>query len=759
MKSKQVLLLGALLLAIAMVLAACQQGDTAPTPQPTEAEAEEVAQQSTQAPCPTAPAVQCPEQIIEHVPYQEEWLASPHADVEAEAFVHWDEEDPAEVPENCAKCHSSSGYIDFIGEDGSEAGVVNAPVPVGEVVTCQACHNPTTATMTSVVFPSGAEITGLEDSARCMQCHQGRASKVQVDEALERFGITEDLDVVPEPVEERSLGFINIHYYAAAATLYGTMTQGGYEYDGMSYDSKFQHVEGYDSCADCHDPHTTELRIEECQACHFGVSTREDLRNIRMQGSLADYDGDGDVEEGVASEIEGLQGMLLTAIQSYASEVAAQPIGYNAGAHPYWFADPNADGEISEDEATGENGFGSWTGRLLKAAYNYQVSLKDPGAYAHGGKYIIQLLHDSINDLNGAMSQPVDLGAASRDDPGHFAGSAEAFRHWDHEETRLVPGDCARCHSGEGLPMFLGEASRARDQVSGLNVAVTPTNGLLCTTCHTNLQDFGRYTVEQVRFPSGAVLALDNLDSNLCLQCHQGRESKASIDAAIARAGVADNEVTDMLTFRNPHYFATGATLFGTEAKGAYEFNGQQYNGRFAHVPNFDTCTECHEPHSLQVRIQVCTACHLDVESVEDLDALRMDRAVADYDGDGDTTEGIAGEVGTMHEQLLAALQAYARDTAGTPIQYAPAAYPYWYTDANENGRIDQGDEGYTSWTPTMLRGAYNFLWVDKDPGAFAHNGDYIMQILYDSLQALGADVSGLTRPEVAPPPAVTGEQ
>ena len=34
--------------------------------------------------------------------------------------------------------------------------------------------------------------------------------------------------------------------------------------------------------------------------------------------------------------------------------------------------------------------------RLLQAAYNFQVTLKDPGGYAHNGKYHIELLYDSI---------------------------------------------------------------------------------------------------------------------------------------------------------------------------------------------------------------------------------------------------------------------------------------------------------------------------------------------------------------------------
>jgi hypothetical protein len=93
---------------------------------------------------------------------------------------------------------------------------VDAPAPIGTTVQCVACHNEVTLTKTSVVFPSGIEITNLGDQARCMECHQGRASKVQVDEAIaESFG--EELDT-PSPDQS----FINIHYFAAAATRLGT---------------------------------------------------------------------------------------------------------------------------------------------------------------------------------------------------------------------------------------------------------------------------------------------------------------------------------------------------------------------------------------------------------------------------------------------------------------------------------------------------------------------------------------------------------
>jgi len=258
-----------------------------------------------------------------------------------------------------------------------------------------------------------------------------------------------------------------------------------------------------------------------------------------------------------------------------------------------------------------------------------------------------------------------------------------------------------------------------------------------------------------VKFPSGATLIFAEKDhSNLCINCHQGRESTVSVNAAIKAAAVGDDEVSDKLRFRNVHYFAAGATLFGTQAKGMYEFEGKEYNGRNMHVPGFDTCKGCHDAHALNVKVDGCKACHTQVQSEEDLVKIRM--TPGDFDGDGDETEGMAGEIQTMTEKLFAAIQAYATK-AGAAIAYDPASYPYFFNDTNGNGSVDpdeaNADNAFAAWTPKLLRAAYNYQYVQKDPGAFAHNGQYVLQVLYDTLQAVGGDMTGLVRPEVKAPP------
>jgi hypothetical protein len=712
------------------------------------------------------------------IPFFDDWFNSGHADITAEAFRHWDEDDPAEVPVRCARCHSSYGYLDYIGADGTKAGVVDSPAEIGSVISCTTCHNDTTVNMSSVVMPSGIELTDLGSEARCMQCHQGRQSGINVDKSIEEAMVTSP-DVVSE-----ELGFLNIHYYAAAATKYGTLAKGGYEYEGKSYDAFFAHVDDFRTCTQCHDPHTLEVRVESCNDCHgWDIWEVEHLRDIRMEGSLVDFDGDGNIKEGIYYELEGLRDILYVTMQAYASQISGTAIIYDGGSYPYFFIDTNADSEVDEGEVTYGNRYNAWTARLVMAAYNYQVSLKDPGAFAHGGKYIIQLLYDSIEDLTKALDtggmaaierpelySPVPatdtqwyaqsggfsgeerqiiaseielalqssvLDRINRIDAGHFAGSEEAFRHWD--EDGEVPGRCAKCHTAGGLPMFLEE---------GTTISQPPANGFQCTTCHDDVAgkggsvDFTRYEVEEVTFPSGAVISSDYPDMNLCLSCHQGRESTVSVNALTR--GINDDTVSERLRFLNIHYFAAGATRYGAEVQGAYQYTGKSYVGFFEHEEDFGSCLSCHDTHNLKVDFLACNECHEPVTSMTDLRSIR--EYVSDFDGDGDTDEGVFGEIVTMRDKLYQVLQEYSTNVIGTPLVYNGDRYPYYFADADADGLPGIDDSRFNSWTPRLLRAAYNYQYVLKDPGGYTHNAHYLLQVLYDSLEDLGADVGNMVR-------------
>ncbi len=759
MKYKYLILGGLVLLGITGLLAACGTATSTPCPTcPTPPPAPTLAPCPTAAPCPTCPT--CPEPEVKDVPNEALWAGSGHADKTAMAFNDWNDTETKTVPATCAKCHSTTGYQDFLGADGSEAGKVDADAPIGTVVECAACHNSATQTLSSVTFPSGIEITGLGGEARCMNCHQGRASKVQVDAQIEKFAVT-DFDIVVAPITDAqgntsNFGFLNIHYFAAAATLYGNEVKGGYEYADKLYDAKHDHVAGYDTCIGCHDSHSLEVKVDECAVCHTDVASVEDLKNVREVSSLMDYDGDGDTEEGMFYEIQGLQEILYAQMQVYAKEKTGVGLVYDVAAYPYFFADADGDGVPDQNAEGASVRFTTWTVRLLKAAFNYQVSLKDPGAFAHGNKYIVQLLHDSIEDLGG------DVSALVRDDAGHFAGNTMPFRDWDADGE--VPYRCVKCHTAGGLPEFMKNGGTTVVSSNGTTLttgvgAMEPSNGFQCTTCHDPAGEWpARYTVASVVFPSGKTVSYGGKDAdgkfvaddaNLCLLCHQGRESTASVNAALA--GKDLDTVDSKISFKNIHYFAAGATIFGTEVKGAYEYDGKTYAGVNLHGPNdeapINKCTDCHDVHKLEPKLESCAVCHGD-SALED---IRYSTDTTDWDGDGDVTEGVAGEIATLSEALYAQIQAYASTTAQVGIVYDPATYPYFLLDADGDGKADVNDKGafvgFNAFTPRLLKAAFNYQYSQKDPGAFVHNPMYVIQFLIDSIEDLGGDITGYTRP------------
>jgi hypothetical protein len=725
------------------------------------------------------------------------WTNSPHNDKNSEVFKHWDAE--GSVPTTCAKCHSTPGYRDYIGADGSTVDVVDKAAPLGTTIQCEACHadpeNGVLNNRTYVIFPSGVKVSNLGPEALCSECHQGRASTQTVDDSIDSAGVGDD-------TPSSKLRFINVHYYAAAATQFGTVAKGGYQYAGKSYDARFAHIPGYNACYICHNPHSLEVELEACNTCHTGI---KDPKNIRYYGSFVDYDGDGNMTEGIYYEIETLKGKLYDYIRAYAKDVIGTPIAYDANVYPYFLVDSNDNGIVDPEETTS---YSQFSPRLLKAAYNFQVSMKDPNSFAHNGKYMIELIYDSIEDLNsklgGSMStaglsrpftsqaswlaqrtqadrrdrstptkgsdfflenpaasqyepgvmlrETEPAGALHRTDEGHFDGSGEPWRHWDAEGE--VPSTCAKCHSAEGLPYFLENGTSAAAEIS---------NGLLCATCHTvppHTREVG-----PVEFPSGAVADLGD-SSNLCLNCHQGRASKNTVDQSIAGG-------PGPYSFINIHYFASAASFFGSEVHGGYEFSGKTYNGRNIYTNHsglFNTCVECHFStksfnrkqddsdamfHNTEPSPEDCVLCHgQDIAQPHpgadpakfDFHAIRPAQT-PDYDADGNTRESIEDELDGLEVKLYAQIQIYG-NSIGQPVVYDPNAYPYWFNDKNGNGILDPEEatssNGYR-FTAPMLKAAYNYHFSIKEPCGFIHNPLYIAQVLVDSIEHLGGNIKAFT--------------
>jgi hypothetical protein len=238
-----------------------------------------------------------------------------------------------------------------------------------------------------VEFPSGDMVTLGSDSNLCLACHQGRASGVQVANATPNTTI--------QNPDYESFSFINIHYYAAGATLFGSAVNGGYEYEGKQY--RGQNVFGVHAqlgaaqalvdCVGCHmnaDPdepekHTFLPKVADCNGCHAGGAFET------LRGSPSDN----------FEDIETLKSELLAAIQAYATTGGLpinSPIAYSES-YPYWVTPAGAPYRDADFI-------------MSTAMYNYNLVVKDPAGYIHNGAYLIELLYDSIVAMGGTPSVP-----------------------------------------------------------------------------------------------------------------------------------------------------------------------------------------------------------------------------------------------------------------------------------------------------------------------------------------------------------------
>jgi hypothetical protein len=195
------------------------------------------------------------------------------------------------------------------------------------------------------------------------------------------------------------------------------------------------------------------------------------------------------------------------------------------------------------------------------------------------------------------------------------------------------------------------------------------------------------------------------------------------------------------------HDLPAAGTREGTLAKIGYEYTGKVYAGRLVHPPGIQ-CTSCHVPglsnHTFKIAdvwAQRCDTCHADQASADQIRG--GSRALEDYDGDGNRTEPLKAELEGMSARLLAAMFA----ATANGICYQPDANPYFFKDTDKNGTCSATEavsaNAYAPFTPALVKATHNYQLSKKDPGSWAHNFDYIGQLLFDSVE----DLNGGTAP------------
>lgn len=270
----------------------------------------------------------------------------------------------------CARCHSGSGFIDFI--KGGKVELTTAPELAK--IACATCHDPHDATnehqlrTLTATFENGVTVSNIGPGALCMNCHHARVDAVSY---------TNDY-------------LKNLSHYGPHHGPQGDMVAGtnGYQF-GWKFPTS-PHMQAAEGCVACHmadagansdgsikvmgshslnmvDPVSGKDNVAACEPCHgTSVGTSFDQKLFYVNGN-ADLDGNGK-SEGLQIEIQGLLDKVAMLLP---------PLGST---------------DVSVDS--------SYTLTQAEAAYNWDFVTEDRSLGVHNPEYAYSLLAVSLQKLD-----------------------------------------------------------------------------------------------------------------------------------------------------------------------------------------------------------------------------------------------------------------------------------------------------------------------------------------------------------------------
>jgi Collagen triple helix repeat (20 copies)/Cytochrome c552 len=332
-------------------------------------------------------------------------------------------------------------------------------------------------------------------------------------------------------------------------------------------------------------------------------------------------------------------------------------------------------------------------------------------------------------------------------------------------ETWTGQTTCGNCHAIDGIEQRLdenvifagttGPVNLAHGQISYKNSSTSAISEsayaghanvavVHCSTCHdTAAGNDPHLTGEDyvagsfpLRVPSGAddeallerssaagvsdgTPAGEYGKGNACVWCHKSRKDVTNYILA------ADNNNVSSMHW-GPHEGPHSDVFTG---KGGYEYSGKTYsNGSHQNLAN--GCVNCHMPgvstnqdigdHSFYAQQSACTKCHA---TAKNFDVLG---------GQSKTKTGLQrlrvalNDAGLLSRDGLAPLSDAVLADSSFALDKALPKKP----------------------VSTALAGAlYNYFILARGSALGVHNPSYTGQLIYDSVQAIGGDLTGLTRP------------
>lgn len=388
-----------------------------------------------------------PDPTTEHRHY----ARSGHGDVKGVAWSNRDFKDNV----NCIRCHTSTGYIDYVTNNFTQATVTWAKADdnTREVLTCKACHTsynfknsvrnvPQYTAMYKENFRNSyVQFPDVSKSNICIPCHAGRESGESV-RAITDF---------------TNASFKNPHYLAAAGVFYA---KAGYHF--------YTSVAKYDNYANFGFNHskigmtgqfTTSTPVGsgtdgQCVGCHFGNGgtyinysshTLNPVYVARSTGPTGCYGCHSG--ENMAELIEEEKAKFDRGMDFF-KYVLAQNGMFYADNYPYFFKtaiDTSSANAIKNWIIVGpQNGDGVSGANNMGAAFNFKLLQAEKGAHVHNRSYSRKLISHSIfylqtgKDLNIVANRP-----ASNTNPNqiiNFSNYSAAYPTTLSDGRPVIPG-------------------------------------------------------------------------------------------------------------------------------------------------------------------------------------------------------------------------------------------------------------------------------------------------------------------------------
>jgi hypothetical protein len=670
-----------------------------------------------------------------------------------------DATDAFDEASDCLACHGPSSTdnskIATLGLIKTDATVdsSNKTQVARPVIGCESCHGPGEDHQSEDYFKNTTSLTTFSKTPTyeaCGQCHNSDFPEDHLTYhptgagGADNPGIHEAYIASPHFSSINDSVYVDSTHAAVTAKCSKCHTdEGAKTYKDDDYNTYSELETGFASesnlttfnavqCRTCHNSHNPDEFLEDATLASDGTTTiaSSQFNTCTNCHQLAKYDSTTSV---------------WAATEAYHNTTANTSNGGDDKiiTDTHWFAPNTSYIPYYWDTATSTATYGTLVG-----TYVTSFSATDACSKCHNPHSSDTTIHKQWAE--SAHGNPAGDGWTHYDwkDNGYGSGST----YYTTKPTASITSanqdrtDCQRCHTSTGFVNYTDDPTTylaamtsyatSHDRSILPNTFTATYNQaemLYCNACHKN-NAFDRRSVDAVNLPKesqndtvvdGYYQLPDLGDSNICINCHSGRETGYSISSQATPAS------GKYYSLKSSHYLTAGETMFRL----AYQYSNLNYNDAwyFAHA---DIGTSV-GVSSLGSTSGPCVTCHMKNEESHTFEVVTKDTngtitAINSFDNvcsnchsSSDLTIAKLQSLKTGLSNALDALKA-ALQTQG--IYFNPETYPYFYTSTTSS-------TSYSNWTTKEITGAaFNLSMVYHEPGAYVHNSLYTRRIVFDSI-------------------------